>query len=274
MSQPFLYIKSFSGMIDLITMFTSLIAICFPSSGRDLFSLLILRIFRILRVFRIFRLAFFFQVTSTLGEHLETNKHGITALFSSIFCTIFFIGSAMYLIEGERSGFSNIPITLYWTFMTFTTVGLNDPSPSTVPGKIMAIVVVLAGYGIIALAAPVFLTTMPSSMISSQRGRMESPCSKCFEISHERDARFCRYCGTCLHRNRNLMTGRRLRLTTTTKTRGRTMSGEDLTTVMSPTEAQKTEFVANHYYEDQNMTKCSISEESLRAATNASDHFV
>ena len=36
------------------------------------------------------------------------------------------LGAAMYLIEGEENGFTSIPLAIYWSIVTMTTVGYGD----------------------------------------------------------------------------------------------------------------------------------------------------
>ena len=57
----------------------------------------------------------------------------------------------MYLIEGKESGFTSIPVSIYWTIVTLTTVGYGDISPQTPLGQIFASLVMILGYGIIAV---------------------------------------------------------------------------------------------------------------------------
>ncbi|MFN7100885.1 MAG: potassium channel family protein, partial [Flavobacterium sp.] len=48
-------------------------------------------------------------------------------------------------------GFTSIPISIYWTIVTLTTVGYGDISPITPLGQTIASAVMIMGYGIIAV---------------------------------------------------------------------------------------------------------------------------
>ena len=50
-----------------------------------------------------------------------------------------------------NDGFRNIPQAIYWSIVTITTVGYGDAAPVTVLGKMMASVIMLAGFAIIAV---------------------------------------------------------------------------------------------------------------------------
>ena len=57
----------------------------------------------------------------------------------------------MYLIEGERAGFTSIPRAMYWAIVTMTTVGYGDIAPRTAVGQGFASALMILGYGIIAV---------------------------------------------------------------------------------------------------------------------------
>lgn len=60
-------------------------------------------------------------------------------------------GSLMYLIEGDDNGFTSIPRSIYWGVVTMTTVGYGDISPKTDIGQALAAMIMILGYGIIAV---------------------------------------------------------------------------------------------------------------------------
>ena len=61
------------------------------------------------------------------------------------------LGSIIYVVEGESSGFDNIPVSIYWAIVTLTTVGYGDMSPQTPFGQLIASIVMILGYCIIAV---------------------------------------------------------------------------------------------------------------------------
>ena len=82
---------------------------------------------------------------------------------SSVMAIVCVEGTLMYLIENSNNpGFSSIPQSIYWSIVTLTTVGYGDVSPVTVLGKIMASVVMLTGFAIIAV---------PTGVVTAELGR-------------------------------------------------------------------------------------------------------
>lgn len=178
---------------------------CIPAA-RPLLHLAVLRIFRVMRVFRILRLARFVDASTALSDNIQSNKRRILVFLVGLFTLILVIGCAMYLIEGDRNDFSNIPISLYWAVVTITTVGYGDISPQTILGRMLATVVMFVGYGII--ACPLVLSQ--SSSLDALADTTE--CPRCFRRMHQDDANFCRVCGTPLRQPRAKTIKARLRL--------------------------------------------------------------
>jgi hypothetical protein len=151
-----------------------------------------LRIFRVIRVFRVLRLVRFVDAARALNENISANKLRVAVFMFSVFSVIVVVGCLMYLIEGEANGFTNIPVSLYWAIVTLTTVGYGDIAPQTVPGRLIAAIVMFSGYGVI--ACPMVLNTQTEE----EALRLQSECIRCFRAFHQQDANFCRHCGTAL----------------------------------------------------------------------------
>lgn len=164
----------------------------FLPPARPLADLATLRIFRVIRVFRVLRLVRFVDAASALSENINSNKMRVAVFMFFVFSMIIVIGCTMYLIEGEANGFSNIPVSLYWAVVTLTTVGYGDIAPLTVPGRLLAAVVMFSGYGVI--ACPLVLNTQTEE----EALRLNCECVRCFRGLHQQDANFCRHCGTAL----------------------------------------------------------------------------
>jgi len=102
----------------------------------------------------------------------------------------------MYLIEEGRNGFTNIPESIYWAIVTITTVGYGDISPVTPLGKFVASIIMLMGYGIIAVPTGILTTEM--ALASSRREQTNEVCPGCSKEGHDVDAKFCKNCGSPL----------------------------------------------------------------------------
>ncbi|EEY56008.1 Voltage-gated Ion Channel (VIC) Superfamily [Phytophthora infestans T30-4] len=162
--KPGKFIFSLLGFVDMCALVPSYVGYVFPEA-RPLLHLAVLRIFRVMRVFRLLRLARFVDASAALTENIDTNRRNIAVFLVALFTVILVIGCAMYLIEGDRQ-FGNIPVSLYWTVVTITTVGYGDISPQTIVGRILATLVMFVGYGII--ASPTLLSAPPSAPATSE----------------------------------------------------------------------------------------------------------
>ncbi|GMF38746.1 unnamed protein product [Phytophthora fragariaefolia] len=149
------------------------------------------------------RLARFVDASATLTENIETNRRNIAVFLVALFTIILVIGCAMYLVEGDRQ-FGNIPVSLYWTVVTITTVGYGDISPQTIVGRILATIVMFVGYGII--ASPTLLSAPPTAPATSEI--LDCPkctkvleCLRCFQKFHQESANFCCMCAEPLRKS-------------------------------------------------------------------------
>ena len=102
------------------------------------------------------------------------------------------------LERAEKSGFTNIPVSIYWSIVTLTTVGYGDIAPITALGQFIASIIMIMGYGIIAI---------PTGIVSSQMTRFNrksiatntQSCSNCLVDTHNDNAEFCYNCGNKLN---------------------------------------------------------------------------
>lgn len=183
------YALSFYGIIDLLAVIPTYLSLFLEGTH----ALIVIRALRFLRVFRVLKLAQFVGEASVLATALRASSRKIAVFLGAVLTVTLIIGSFMYLIEGEENGFTSIPVSIYWTIVTMTTVGYGDITPKTVGGKILAAMVMILGYGIIAV---------PTGIVSVElaRGRRREEvstqaCRVCAAEGHDPDATFCKYCG-------------------------------------------------------------------------------
>lgn len=187
--QPLAYARSFYGVVDLLATLPSWLALVLPGAQ----TLLIVRALRLLRIFRILKLGEFLAESRLITHALRASQRKITVFLGFVLVLVLLIGSLAYLIEGERHGFTSIPVGIYWAIVTLTTVGYGDISPVTPLGQLLASAVMILGYAIIAV--PTGIVT--SEMIRDLRPRPETSqaCPSCGVQGHLPDATYCRCCG-------------------------------------------------------------------------------
>jgi voltage-gated potassium channel len=184
------YATSFFGIIDLLAILPTWLSLFIPGAQ----SLLVVRILRLLRVFRVLKLAEYLSESALLWRAMRASRRKITIFLFTVIAIVVIVGAAMYVIEGAEHGFTSIPVSIYWAVVTLTTVGYGDLAPVTVPGRALAIVVMLLGYAIIAV---------PTGIVTMELTRSALPvstqaCPSCGIGGHEFGAKFCRRCGTPL----------------------------------------------------------------------------
>jgi voltage-gated potassium channel len=190
--KPKRYIFSFFGIIDLLAIIPSYLS--FFLAGAQ--SLLVLRALRLLRVFRIFKLTHFLTEMQFLGAAIRASSKKIAVFMLFVLFLVIILGSMMYLIEKGENGFTTIPDCIYWAIVTITTVGYGDISPVTPLGKFMASLIMLIGYGIIAV--PTGIITTELTMAIRNKEQKHEACPGCGRENHDLDAVYCKYCGTKL----------------------------------------------------------------------------
>jgi voltage-gated potassium channel len=189
--KPLVYMKSFFGIVDIISVLPTYLALLIP--GTQYF--LVLRLLRILRIFRVLKLVQYLGEANFLLTALVASRRKITVFLYTVITLVTIIGSFMYVIEGEENGFTSIPQGIYWAIVTLTTVGYGDISPQTAIGKTIASIVMIMGYAIIAVPTGIVTVELTKAREDSQRKRQ---CPGCLANDHIDMARFCKYCGTKL----------------------------------------------------------------------------
>ena len=152
-----------------------------------------------LRVFRILKLTRYTAAGRTLAKALWNSREKISVFIFFVIILVVIIGTIMYLVEGEASGFKSIPLSIYWAIVTLTTVGYGDISPVTPLGQFLASIVMIMGYAIIAV--PTGIVT--AEMMKPSSGGNTQVCSNCMYNRHDDDASFCKKCGEKLQPGKN-----------------------------------------------------------------------
>ena len=185
------YALSFFGIVDLISILPSCIELFVPG----VHYLMGLRVLRLMRLFRILKLADHMGEANILLNALGASRRKITVFFTTVLSVVLVEGTIMYVLEKEANpDFSNIPQAIYWAIVTITTVGYGDVAPVTLLGKMMASVIMLTGFAIIAV---------PTGIVTHEIGRemRNQHCRRCRECGWEENdlrARFCQQCGVAL----------------------------------------------------------------------------
>lgn len=180
------FIFSAFGIIDLLSILTFYISLFFP----EIHFLIAIRMLRLLRIFRIFNLISYLKEAMIIVSALKNSYRKIIIFLLFIVIISVIVGSLMYVLESGQNGFHSIPESIYWAIVTITTVGYGDIAPATAPGKFMAIVLMLCGYGIIAVPTGIVVKELKRVKKTVSRA-----CPRCGNSDNDADARYCKICG-------------------------------------------------------------------------------
>jgi voltage-gated potassium channel len=188
--KPKNYIFSFYGIIDFLSTIPLYLSFILVGSNY----LLTVRALRLLRIFRILKLTRYVGESNKLSRALIHSRAKILIFLFAVVIISIIAGTLMYLIEGADSGFTSIPRSVYWAIVTLTTVGYGDISPNTPLGQLVASIIMIMGYGIIAV---------PTGIVSAEYARSDQKeihlntksCHNCGTDKHRDDSEFCHICG-------------------------------------------------------------------------------
>ncbi|MBT8272377.1 MAG: ion transporter [Bacteroidia bacterium] len=193
--KPRKYVLSAFGIIDLLAILPLFLELIFVNT----FSLGVIRLLRLLRIFRVLKLARFLVEADVLSKGIKANANKIFVFlfFVMIVCTI--MGSLMFVIEGPENGFNSIPRGVYWAVVTLTTVGYGDISPGTPIGQFISMIIMILGYGIIAVPTGLIAAGVASAAKAKKKEGIF--CQRCKTGTVLTDSNYCRVCGLDLTEN-------------------------------------------------------------------------
>ena len=148
LKHPKKYVFSFWGILDFISIFPSYLSL-FWSVGQ---ALTVFRLLRVMRIFRIFKMIRFQQEARFLLTAMKNSAVKILIFMLFVLVAAVILGTMMYSFEGGKNpDFDSVLTGIYWAVVTITTVGYGDVAPVTAAGRLLAVIVMLLGYAIIAV---------------------------------------------------------------------------------------------------------------------------
>lgn len=191
--QPKKYIFSFYGIVDFLSTIPTYLT--FIIGGHNM--LFAIRALRLLRVFRILKITRYVGESNRLLIAMKNSRVKIFVFLFTVLIICVIMGTVMYIIEGEESGFNNIPVSIYWCIVTLTTVGYGDIAPITPLGRMIASMIMITGYGIIAV--PTGIVSAEYTKYFKEKSTNTQVCRNCNETKHLDEAEYCHNCGKVLN---------------------------------------------------------------------------
>ena len=151
-----------------------------------------IRIFRWFRVLRLIR----FLDRQTLFGYINTQDGVIiTRILFTLFAIIFVYSGLIYQLEHpvNSEAFSTFLDAVYFSVVTMTTVGFGDVTPISAGGRLMTVLMILTGIALI----PWQLGDLIKQFVKTAN-QVNTQCPGCGLSFHDKDAGFCKICGTQL----------------------------------------------------------------------------
>jgi voltage-gated potassium channel len=150
------YVKSFWGIVDLLSILPALLAFL-PNAGMR-----VVRTLRVLRVLRMIKLMKLASDQARLSAQRASKQQSSFAsditIYAMALATVLVISSTLAYyseLDVEDTSFSSIPAAMWWAIVTITTTGYGDMVPSTVPGKVVAAATMFAGLALFGILTSV-----------------------------------------------------------------------------------------------------------------------
>ncbi len=131
---------------------------------------------RLLRLFLLFRLFKLFRYARSLGRFVDVlseKRYELLTLAIFMAFVVFAAASALYVFEVDdpRSDIHDFFDSLYWSVVTLSTVGYGDITPQTVPGRLITMVLIVAGIGVISFFTSIIVSAFAEKLpeVSAQR---------------------------------------------------------------------------------------------------------
>jgi voltage-gated potassium channel len=151
-----IYLKSPMGLIDLFSFLPLLFLIILPG---DVFG--DFRILKLISMVRILKLTRYSASLLMLARVYRENKNTLLAAGLVMMILMFIAATGIFIFEraAQPVAFGSIPASMWWAFVTLTTVGYGDITPITIGGKMFGSVVMVCGVGIAAMPAGIFASS-------------------------------------------------------------------------------------------------------------------
>lgn len=192
LEKPMQYLKSFYGVIDVLAVLPTWLALVLPGAQ----ILVVIRLLRTLRLLRVLEMMSLVGQGKLLVDALKRSRGQIMLFLFAVMMLVTIFASILYLVEPAEAGFTSIPKAIYWGIVTLTTVGYGDITPVTPIGQFISIMIMLTGYSIIALPVGVFSAEVIQTLRNERYS--DEACPGCGKHQHEKNARYCKFCGTWL----------------------------------------------------------------------------
>ena len=140
------YMLSAGALIDLVAITPFFFSLVWTTTVPWLWAL---------RLLRMLKLGRYSKSVSTIIAVINEERAVLSAAIMMLFLLTMFAASGIYVAEhaAQPDKFTSIPVSMYWSVITLTSIGYGDYYPITPVGQMLTMILAIAGLGMIALPA-------------------------------------------------------------------------------------------------------------------------
>jgi len=160
-----------------------------PSAIIDLIAILPsyrgLRVLRVLVLFRAFKMLRYAKSLTSFLEVLKNKKFELITLLTLSGFFIFIAGIMLYVFEGnnQNPNIHNLFDAFYWALITISTVGYGDISPVTPEGRVVTMLIILTGIGLISFVTSIIVSSFSERLTILREDRVVQNLGKKEDIT-------------------------------------------------------------------------------------------
>jgi voltage-gated potassium channel len=161
LKEKFDYIRSPMAIVDLLAILPNFRALRF------------LRLFLVFRLFKLFRYA---NSISEFTKVIVAKKFEFLTIGIMLIFVMFLFSTAIFFFEGggKNEDINDFFDAMYWSLVTISTVGYGDISPTTFEGRIVTILLILSGIGIVSLITSVMVSAFSEKLDELKNNRIKA----------------------------------------------------------------------------------------------------
>ncbi|WP_295421129.1 potassium channel protein [Sulfurovum sp.] len=139
-----------------------------------------IRVLRILVLFRAFKMLRYARSLSSFLFILKSKKFELVTLLTLTAFFVFIAGIMLYVFEGDgdNKNITNLFDAFYWALVTISTVGYGDISPVTPEGRVVSMLIIITGVGLIAFMTSIIVSSFSERLVELREDRVMQEVGK------------------------------------------------------------------------------------------------
>jgi voltage-gated potassium channel len=179
------YVTSPMGLIDLLAIVPFAMILFMKDPNPRVVEFLML-----FRLFWLFKLARYSKTIGFIDDIIRSRRKELAVAFGFVGVLVILSASGVWFFEkaAQPDKFGTIPLAMWWSIVTLTTIGYGDVFPITVAGRVFAGATALLAIGMVALPAGILASAFAEHFTKLEVDKeMEEICPMC-KRPHDQEA--------------------------------------------------------------------------------------